>query len=195
MTYPWTPVPSFYIHLCLRALQGGIWPHTAAYFWGLHCNYYNGQLCFQIGGEFGENPFYSHVFSIIFSSFLHTPLSNSKIYHLPADSTAGWVQLITFLEASSKFLIFILTLALCFLPPGYRLWAWSLLRDGSVLYCSYLLHIRYGHLWINWKTLKGVVLEGKPMPGAVPEFLPVGNRQLQSGSIHSYCCWNGSMKL
>lgn len=75
LTYSWTLVPSFYIHLCLQALQGGIWPHAAAYFWGLHCNYYNGRLSFWIGGEFGENSFHSHVFAIIFSSFLHTHVS------------------------------------------------------------------------------------------------------------------------
>jgi len=72
-------VPSFYIHLCLQALQGGIWPHTAAYFWGLHGNYYNGQLSFQIGGEFGENPFHSHMFAIFFSCFLHTHTYLSSI--------------------------------------------------------------------------------------------------------------------
>lgn len=73
---------------------------------------------------------------------------------------------------SSQFRISILTLALCFLPPGYGLWAWPLLLDGSALYSSYLLHTRYSHLWINWKTPEGSFLEGKPMPGAILNFSP-----------------------
>lgn len=96
---------------------------------------------------------------------------------------------------SSKLLISILTLALCFLPPGYELWAWCLLLDRSVLYSTYPLHIRYSHLWINWKTPEGAFLEGKPMPDATPELLSVRDRQLRLGSIHSYCRRNGSMKL
>lgn len=163
LTYPWTPV-TFYIHLCLQALQGWIWPHTAAYFWGLHCNYHNGHLSPQIWGECGENPFHSHVFSIIFPpSYTHISFQFKNIsFPCRQHSWMGTAHYFLRSFFSSKFPIFIWTLALCFLTPGKGLWAWSLLLDGSVLYSSYLPHVRYSHLWMNWKSPRGAFLKESP---------------------------------